>query len=86
MQQPKKKYIEVLSETELDDDIVECMDDALSNGEGHTSAYYLRYELRQRRLKIVAFSTLFIIGALSAAGALTFVVAVVALAPPGYFK
>jgi hypothetical protein len=82
----RSKYVDVPGETVLDDDIRESLDDAYSNAEGRASAYYLRYELRQRRLKIVAFSTLFIIGALSAAGALTFVVAVVALAPPGYFK
>ena len=60
--------VRVPDETDLDDDIREAVDDAYSNAEGHASAYYLRYELKRRGMKIVQTKMLWAWGLFIAAG------------------
>lgn len=44
----------VPDKTDLDDDIREALDDAVSDGEGRLSAYYVRHHLAKRGLKIIS--------------------------------
>ena len=48
--------VTVPKETDLDDDIKEAIDDSFCDGEGNSSAYYLRHHLAKHGLVIVEAS------------------------------